>query len=97
MTQEILETTLMVLQAGGEHQRSGSDYQELWATPITILQGLLVGAGALGILMGLAVKAVAGANESRHQLSHRLISAAGTGLIIGLLADSIVNLAFSWM
>lgn len=87
---------LMLLQAGGPDAQSGSTYQTLWSPLISLLQGLLLGAGGLGILIGIAVKAAAGPNEARHSLSHKLIGAAATGLMIGLLAPEIVDLIFSW-
>lgn len=68
-----------------------------WSPLIGLLEGLLLACGGLGILLGLAIKAVAGSDEGRHATSHKLIAAAAVGLLVGLLARDIYGMVFSWM
>ncbi len=69
----------------------------MWDPLINLLQGVLIGCGGLGVLVGLAMKALAGPDEGRHETSHKIIGSAATGLAIGLLAPDIYDLVFSWM
>lgn len=64
---------------------------------INILQALVVTAGGLGMAVGLCLKAVARDNHEMHAKSHWLMAAAAVGLLIGLTAEDIYNLIFSWM
>lgn len=68
-----------------------------WDPIIDLLQGVLLACGGLGVLLGVALKAVAGTDEGRHAMSHKLMAAAGVGLMFGLLSRDIYNLIFSWM
>lgn len=68
-----------------------------WEPIISLLQGVLLACGGLGIVAGVAVKAVAGTDEGRHAASHKIMTAAGVGLMFGLLAPDIYALIFSWM
>lgn len=79
---------LALLQGGGGYGP--------WATIIGILRGLLIGAGGLGIVVGLGVKASAMGNADRQEFGNRVIERAVVGLFIGLLADPIYNLIVQW-
>lgn len=75
---------LMLAQATGEYGP--------WTNPINILQGLVVAAGSIGVLLGLAVIASAGANSERIKFGVHLIEGAGAGLFLGLMAEPIYGL-----
>ncbi len=68
-----------------------------WSPLVGLLEGLLLACAGLGVLLGLAIKAVAGSDEDRHAVSHKLIAAASVGLLAGLLARDVYGMIFSWM
>jgi hypothetical protein len=80
-------TMLAALQAGGYGP---------WATVIDILRGLLIAAGGLGFVVGMAVKGAAAGNTDRQELGNRLIEGAIVGLFVGLLGEAIYNLVVGW-
>lgn len=69
----------------------------VWSPLINVVSTLLQGLGTLGMLLGLALKAVAGPDEMKHALSHRVMGGAAMGLMVGLLAVDISNLFMSWV
>jgi hypothetical protein len=68
-----------------------------WGPIIATLEAALTAGGGVGILAGLAIKATAGSDETKHAFSHRLMGAAGVGLMVGLMAQDIANMFFSWV
>lgn len=80
--------TLALLQGGGGYGP--------WGTIIGLLRSLIVAAGGLGIVVGLAVKSMAMGNSERQELGNRVMERAVVGLLIGLLAGPIYNLIVSW-
>lgn len=58
---------------------------------ITFLQGILVAGGSIGVLIGLALIAVAGPRSDRHELGIKVLEGSGVGLLIGLTAEPIYN------
>lgn len=69
----------------------------MWDPIINLLQGVLAAAGGLGLLIGVALKAVAGPDENKHAMSHKLIGASLGGVAIAAMAQDIYNLIFSWI
>jgi hypothetical protein len=67
-----------------------------WGTIIDILRGLLIAAGGLGFVLGMAVKGAAAGNADRQELGNRLMEGAIVGLFVGLLGEAIYNLIVGW-
>ena len=67
-----------------------------WGTIVNILQGLIIGAGGLGIVVGIAVKAVAIGNADRQELGNRILERAIFGTFLGFLAGPLYNLIVQW-
>jgi hypothetical protein len=67
-----------------------------WGTIIDILRGLLIAAGGLGFVLGMAVKGAAAGNAERQELGNRLMEGAIVGLFAGLLGEAIYNLIVGW-
>ena len=67
-----------------------------WGTVIDILRGLLIAAGGLGFVLGMAVKGAAAGNADRQELGNRLMEGAIVGLFVGLLGEAIYNLIVGW-
>jgi hypothetical protein len=67
-----------------------------WGTVIDILRGLLIAAGSLGLVLGMAVKGAAAGNADRQELGNRLMEGAIVGLFVGLLGEAIYNLIVGW-
>ena len=67
-----------------------------WGTVIDVLRGLLIAAGGLGLVLGMAVKGAAAGNADRQELGNRLMEGAIAGLFVGLLGEAIYNLIVGW-
>ena len=67
-----------------------------WGTVIDVLRGLLIAAGGLGFVVGMAVKGAAAGNADRQELGNRLMEGAIVGLFVGLLGEAIYNLIVGW-
>jgi hypothetical protein len=67
-----------------------------WGTIIDTLRGLLIAAGGLGFVLGMAVKGAAAGNADRQELGNRLMEGAIVGLFVGLLGEAIYNLIVGW-
>jgi hypothetical protein len=67
-----------------------------WGTVIDVLRGLLIAAGGLGFVLGMAVKGAAAGNADRQELGNRLMEGAIVGLFVGLLGEAIYNLIVGW-
>jgi hypothetical protein len=67
-----------------------------WGTVIDVLRGLLIAAGGLGLVLGMAVKGAAAGNADRQELGNRLMEGAIVGLFVGLLGEAIYNLIVGW-
>ena len=67
-----------------------------WGTIIGILQGLVVGAGGLGIVVGLGVKASAMGNSERQEFGNRMLERAVVGVLLGLPSVPLYNLIVQW-
>ena len=67
-----------------------------WGTVIDILRSLLIAAGGLGLVLGMAVKGAAAGNADRQELGNRLMEGAIVGLFVGLLGEAIYNLIVGW-
>lgn len=67
-----------------------------WATIIAVLRGLLIAAGGLGLVVGMAVKGAAAGNADRQELGNRLMEGAIVGLFVGLLGETIYDLIVGW-
>ena len=78
---------MAILQAGGYGP---------WGTVIDVLRGLLIAAGGLGFVLGMAVKGAAAGNADRQELGNRLMEGAIVGLFVGLLGEAIYNLIVGW-
>jgi hypothetical protein len=78
---------MVALQAGGYGP---------WGTIIDILRGLLIAAGGLGFVLGMAVKGAAAGNADRQELGNRLMEGAIVGLFVGLLGEAVYNLILGW-
>lgn len=68
-----------------------------WTPLVDLLKGLVLAAGGVGIVVGLAVKATAAGNQDRQALGNRLIEGAIAGLFVGLLAVAIYELMEAWI
>lgn len=69
----------------------------LWSSLINVVTGILTSCGALGLTVGLALKAVAGSDEYKHSFSHRLMGSSAMGLMIGLMAVDITTMMLGWV
>jgi hypothetical protein len=67
-----------------------------WGTVIDILRGLLIAAGGLGLVLGMAVKGAAAGSADRQELGNHLMEGAIVGLFVGLLGEAIYNLIVGW-
>jgi hypothetical protein len=67
-----------------------------WGTLIGLLQGLVIAAGGVGFVVGLAVKSLAGPREGAQALGNRILEGSIAGLLIGLSAEPIYNLFVGW-
>lgn len=67
-----------------------------WTTIINLLRGLLVVAGGLGFLMGLAVKSAAPTNSEAQETGNRMVLGALVGLAFGLLGAPLYDLIVEW-
>lgn len=67
-----------------------------WTTIINLLRGLLVVAGGLGFLVGLAVKSAAPTNSEAQETGNRMVLGALVGLAFGLLGAPLYDLIVEW-
>lgn len=67
-----------------------------WGALIGLLQGLLIVAGGVGFVTGLAVKSLAGPRDGAQALGNRILEGSVAGLIIGLSAEPIYDLFVGW-
>ena len=67
-----------------------------WGTLIGLLQGLLVAAGGVGFVTGLAVKSLAGPRDAAQALGNRILEGSVVGLLVGLSAEPIYDLFVGW-
>lgn len=67
-----------------------------WGMIIGVLRGLLIAAGGLGFVVGIAIKGVAGGNADRQELGNKIIEGSIAGLVFGLLGESIYNHIVEW-
>lgn len=61
--------------------------------PLRALMGVL---SVLGFLLGCAIKALAGPDEDKHALAHKMIGACLAGLVFVTLAPDLYDLMFGW-
>lgn len=63
---------------------------------ITSVSGWMRNLGILGFLVGAAIKATAGTNESRHHLSHMAMGGSVIAVVVAILAPGIMDMAEGW-
>ena len=78
---------VVALQAGGYGP---------WGTVIDVLRGLVIAAGGLGFVLGMAVKGAGARNAERQEIGKRPMEGAIVGLFVGLLGEAIYNLIVGW-
>lgn len=59
---------------------------------ITLLKGLIIGAGGIGALIGLGFISVAGPNSDLHERGVKILGGSLLGVFVGLLASPIYGL-----
>lgn len=87
----LLEPMLMLFQAGGDWQQSGSPAQDVWGPIITWLRALVLSAAGLGLVLGVVHKLMGDDDSSRETFWNSIIGASVTGLLVGLLAEPFVG------
>lgn len=87
----IAEPPLVLAQAGGDWDQSGSKMQEIWAPIILVFKTILVSASGLGLTVGVIYKLMDDDDSGKHMWTNTVMGAAAFGLFIGLLAEPIVS------
>lgn len=67
-----------------------------WAPLVAVLRGLIIAAGGVGVILGLAIKATAGPREDGQTLGNRVLEGALVGLLVGLLSQPFYDLIVAW-
>lgn len=91
LTTTLQEPMLLLFQAGDSWDRGGSSRQDVWNPIITWLRAILLSAGGLGMVLGVAHKLYGDDDSSRETFWSGVIGASVTGLFIGLLAEPFVD------
>ncbi|QIN85330.1 hypothetical protein GBA63_21670 (plasmid) [Rubrobacter tropicus] len=87
----LLDTMLMLLQAGDAWDRGGSSRQDVWGPIITWLRAIVLSAAGLGMILGVVHKLIGDDDSDRETFWNRIIGASVTGLLVGLLAEPFVD------
>lgn len=82
----------LLFQAGGA---ATGDYGP-WSAIISILQGLLLAAGGLGVVVGLAVKSAAPINSEAQEAGNRILAGSIVGFMFGALGVPLYDLIVGW-
>lgn len=77
--------------------QSAADSAGMWGPVVGFLEGLLIAAATLGIIVGALMIAASPTDEEKRVTGITTIGGSAMGLAIGLLAVPLYNLIDGWM